>query len=288
MRIGVTGSDGFIGGHLVASLREKHDVVRFKRDSSGIFSGLEPSVLSSCEAIICLAGVNRGTDEQILHGNVIPLFSLLRRLAIEDLHTVLVFASTLQVYGFSAASVARSESDLAFPCNTYGLSKLLAEHLLSLSSRKEAIKAVILRIANVYGPGCKSDYNSAVATFENRVRNGMSLCINGSGIQERDFVFVDDVVESFSAAIEYSRNMPQSLALFNICSGVPVSLNTLASLVAKVHGGRVRIEHVPTDRPPDFLIGNPERAAREMGFRAKIDLEPGLKKTMGFPKGGVL
>ena len=81
MRIGVTGSSGFLGSHLIRALRELPDseITTLKRNSSGSFPEADKlrSFVHNLDLIYHMGGVNRGTNEEILRGNIESTFNLL-------------------------------------------------------------------------------------------------------------------------------------------------------------------------------------------------------------------
>lgn len=89
-----------------------------------------------------------------------------------------------------------SEASALQPESVYGVSKKSVEDLIRISG----LPSTILRLANVYGLGCRPEYNSVVATLCQRAKKKLPLKINGQGKQNRDFIYIDDVVRAFVLA----------------------------------------------------------------------------------------
>lgn len=177
-RIGITGSGGFVGSHLLHLLNRAESVtpVACNRATFHDDDRLRAFV-QSCDTIVHLAGVNRGTDEEIAIGNV----SLARRLmqVLRETRTTpkLLYSSSIQ-------------RDLD---NVYGRSKREAETILADWARTVGADFATLVIPNVFGPGCRPFYNSVVATFCHLLAQGDRPEVHQD--QEVEFIDVNLLVE---------------------------------------------------------------------------------------------
>ena len=99
-----------------------------------------------------------------------------------------------------------------------------------------------LRFFNVYGPRQepKSPYSGVISIFCERIAAGQPIDIFGDGGQTRDFVYVADVVAALLAAMALR---PKDAPVFNVCTGIPTSVQALAALIAELAGK-------PLDRTP--------------------------------------
>ena len=219
MRIGVTGAKGFIGTHLVTALKKQGTVVTLPRKKDLPGKQDLKQFVTDTDLFFHLGGVNRGPDEAILNGNIIATSRLLESiLNFGKSSARLVFASSSQVYHLANSPTPIRETKKINPDTIYGISKQSAENLIRVSG----LPFAILRLANVYGPGCRPNYNSVVATLCSRAVNNLPLMINGEGRQGRDFIYIDDVVRAFVLA----GFEPLSGAgnIFNVSSGETVSI----------------------------------------------------------------
>lgn len=156
MKIGITGQNGFIGYHLTQTINYKcsdYTLVPFQKS---LFED-EDSLLkfvSSCDVIVHLAGVNRAqTNEEVYDANI-KLNNTLKKALIKANHKGhLLFASSSQENGNSIYGKAKKESRM-----------LLEDTISSLGG-----KFTGLIIPNVFGPFCKPNYNSFVATFCSKI-----------------------------------------------------------------------------------------------------------------------
>jgi UDP-2-acetamido-2,6-beta-L-arabino-hexul-4-ose reductase len=158
LRIGITGQNGFIGYHLTQTIKYKHSdytLVPFQKSFFEMESLLKEFV-STCDVIVHLAGVNRAeTDKDVYDANI-KLNAVLKKALIDaNFKGHLLFASSSQEKGDSLYGKAKKESRV-----------LLEDTINSLGG-----KFTGLIIPNVFGPFCKPNYNSFVATFCSKILN---------------------------------------------------------------------------------------------------------------------
>ena len=176
MRILITGANGFIGKNLQLFLREikNIEIDKFTLDNS--LTELEDKI-KSADFIIHLAGINRPqTPEEFFSGNTDLTKTIIDLLNKNHLHTPLIFSSSIQ-----------AELD-----NDYGKSKRLAEDYI-LENYPEGI---IFRLHNVFGKGCRPNYNSVVATFCDHIAKNEPIIIDEPD-KELSLVYIDDVCKTF-------------------------------------------------------------------------------------------
>ena len=161
MRIGITGQNGFIGYHLTQTIKYKHSdytLVPFQKSFFENESTLLTFV-SSCDVIVHLAGVNRAqTDQEVYDGNMQLANVLKTALVAANFKGHLLFASSSQEKGDNLYGKAKKESRV-----------LLEDTINTLGG-----KFTGLIIPNVFGPFCKPNYNSFVATFCSKILNDES------------------------------------------------------------------------------------------------------------------
>jgi len=190
-----------------------------------------------------------------------------------------VFASSGALYGEQAHQPV-SEQQPPFPNSPYGVSKIAAEYYASTLGALYNIETVSLRIFNAYGPGQElpPSYPPVIPQLLKQAQTGGSLVILGDGTQTRDFVYVDDVVEALlSAATATDVNR----AVINVGSGQEISINELASRVARVSGRQAHILHNQTQSGGVSRLVADVRLARELlGWTPRVALDDGLRLTL--------
>lgn len=186
----------------------------------------------------------------------------------------LVFSSTGgAIYG--ECDVPASEGSAREPMSPYGIAKLCAEEYLAGWNRIYGSNHVVLRFANVYGPRQDSTLEGGVvAIFLERMASGEPTVIFGDGLQTRDFVYVDDVVEALIAAVEVDGG------IFNIGTGKETTVRELHASCAGVAGVEDAPRFEPA-RPGDLRrsVLDVSHAAQALGWRARSSLDDGLAHT---------
>ncbi|MEP7765847.1 NAD-dependent epimerase/dehydratase family protein [Sanguibacter sp. 25GB23B1] len=167
------------------------------------------------------------------------------------------------------------------PRGSYAASKLAQEHYTSAWARQAPGSAVALRYHNVYGPGMppNTPYSGVAALFRSAVEDGRAPEVFEDGAQMRDFVHVSDVARANALAVEAVAVAPvDHRAVYNVCSGQPVSILDVARAVAQGAGSDLEPIVSGRYRPGDVrhVVASPERARRELGFTAQVGPSEGL------------
>lgn len=157
-----------------------------------------------------------------------------------------VFASSAAVYGHPTNIPITEEHQLK-PISPYGISKLLAEkHVSSYMNSKKIRNTISLRIFNAYGEGQVGNV-SVITKFAKRLSKCLAPVIHGTGMQKRDFVSINDVVNAMLLSIKTLEDRGDRLdsappLIFNIGTGVATTIKDLAEQMIKLSG----IELQPT------------------------------------------
>ncbi len=286
MRIGVTGSSGFLGSHLTSALYQLpgFDITTLKRNSSGKFPEVSrlKSFVENLDIIYHVSGVNRGTNDEIIKGNIQATFNLIEAIKkYGKSHPRIIFTSSSQVYkNVMRSKKSITESHKADPSTLFGVAKKTAEDLIRLSG----FEHVIIRIANVYGPGCRPGYNSVIANFCHKSVNDEPLNINGDGHQKRDFIYVEDVIKAMVLAGTKTNNFVSGV--YNLGSNRTTSLRHIIKNI-KSSGIRVKESYSSnTSTGGNSFSLDATRFKKQFGWKSEVNLHSGIKKTLlWFQKG---
>ena len=195
-----------------------------------------------------------------------------------------VVASSAAVYGESDALPLVEETPL-MPKSPYAVSKRIDEMYAEMFTNSFGFEVVALRYFNVYGPRQRPDsmYAAAVPIFARRLLDNKPVTIFGDGGQTRDLINVQDVVRANLVASEHPDAAGK---IFNVCTGIETRLLDLLDVMYEL------LPNAPTHTlaPPragDIYrsLGNPQKAADVMGFRAEVSLADGLNEVINWMRG---
>lgn len=300
----VTGGAGFIASHLVDRLIDLgNNVTVVDNLSTGhlrnlnkqakfyhaditesaldeIFQRERPNIVSHHAAQASVTGsVNNPIEDA--HVNVLGMLKVLeacRTFGVEKL----VFASSGgAIYG-EPQYLPCDESHTIHPLSPYGLSKRIGEQYLELYYNLFHLNYVALRYGNVYGPR-QNAYGEAgvLAIFARTMLEGKQPTIFGTGDQERDFVFVDDVVEANIKAFTVGDGM-----IYNIGSGSGTSVNRLFEIYREIMRYRWAPAYGPERAGEVFKTClDSNKAASDLGWTPKISIEKGMELTADYYRG---
>ncbi len=164
----------------------------------------------------------------------------------------------------------------------YDEGKRCAETLFFDYYRQHNLEIKIIRIFNTYGPRMRPDDGRVVSNFIMQALNGEDITIYGDGTQTRSFCYIDDMVDGFIDMMESNSDFTGPVNMGNPCE---FSMLELAEQILSLTGGRSKLIHkpLPSDDPkqrqPDISL-----ATNSLGWKPKVDLNDGLKETIGYFK----
>jgi UDP-glucose 4-epimerase len=300
-KILVTGGAGFIGSHVVDGfLAAGFEVVVVDNLSTGRRGNLNPAA-TFCELDIRDAGlaavfekerpafvshhaaqieVRKSVADPLFDAEVNVLGSLnLLECAREAGVERVVYASTGgAVYG-EPVYLPCDEAHPVAPLSPYGASKFVVEKYLSMYQQSYGLAYTVLRYANVYGPRQNPRGEAGVvAIFAYQMLRGGQTMVNGDGDQERDFVYVGDVVQANLAAVQSGVS-----GVFNIGTGLGTSINQIYDHLAEVTGYPGQKRHGPAKLGETRRIYLDVKAAEKaLGWQPAVDLAEGLGRTVAY------
>ncbi|HEX2091279.1 MAG TPA: SDR family NAD(P)-dependent oxidoreductase [Longimicrobiaceae bacterium] len=312
MRVLVTGGAGFIGSHVCDRLVARGDEVvaldsfdpfydpavkrrnltaldrsrRFRlieadiRDPVGVEAALD-GIGGKVDAVVHLAaraGVRPSIERPVDYvdtnvGGTMALLETARRRGIRRF----VFGSSSSVYG-DAAPVPFSESDpVAQPISPYAATKRAGELLCHTYAHLHGLSVVCLRLFTVYGPRQRPDL--AIHKFARLMAAGEEIPVYGDGTTERDYTYVDDIVQGIEGALRYTAEHPGTFEVFNLGESRTVSLAELVELLSGALGVEPRIRRLPA-QPGDVTrtFASVDRARRLLGYAPSTPIEEGIRR----------
>ena len=198
MKIGITGQNGFIGWHLRHTIKyvfkDDFQLISFERDYF-LNSDRLDNFVSECDVIVHLAGVNRDKDEdEISKTNKALSQKLTESISRVNFNGKLIFSSSTQ------------EGNK----NSYGASKKAVREIFFKASKELGFQFTGLIIPNVFGPFCKPNYNSFIATFCFKIINKIKPKITEDN--EVELIYVGKLVEEIIRSFKNPPNQNQRLA----------------------------------------------------------------------------
>lgn len=298
--IGVFGANGFIGRHLVRRLNESDArVIAFGREFPPDFADAvgghvetrRVNIDDELETHATLQGVTQVVqlinssnpamaNKRViadLRLNVVPQVSFIESCIMAGVKHFVFVSSGGTVYGLPRQSPI-PESHPTNPLNSYGLGKLMVEHYLAMLSRGTDLEYSILRVSNPFGPGQVSNKGQGlIPAVLDRVAANLPVTIIGSGKAERDYIYIEDVID---ALVESLAREPLQDAV-NIGSGHGRTVLNVVDSIEALLGrrvGRMFTEPRDTDTPSNILDISKARAL--LGWSPKVDFEDAVRLTI--------
>lgn len=311
LRVAVTGGAGNVGSHLVdAALREgAREVLALDALVRGTPENLREALASGRARFLEVDVRDAAAVREALAGSDVVFHQAALRWtrcqeAPRECHEVmvdgtlnvaeaasdanvraLVFASSAAVYG-DPRRLPVDEDHPLDGASVYAAAKVANEQLLRALSALRGLRVAVLRYFNVYGPrmDIRSRYVEVMVRWLDRIDHGEPLIVHGDGGESRDFVYVDDVVEANLSAAAAR----EPFVLANVCSGEETRLRDLTALLLELTGSQVgvRFEARQAGSLGKRFIGDPGRAARLLGFRARTPLREGVARLIEWRAGG--
>lgn len=297
----VTGVAGFIGSRVAARMAAEGFLVLGVDDLS---SGKQSNVPSSIEFVqgnladnrtiskfpkvadfvLHLAGQSSGEmsfDDPVadLEKNTVSTLNLIKY-GIRANVSRLVYASSMSVYG-NVPDAPIGEDEHVAPLSCYGVGKLAAENYLNVFRKQ--LSSVSLRMFNVYGPGqdMTNLRQGMVSIYLAQALTSKNIVVKGSLERFRDFIYIDDVVESWFRATTLVGVLGGTV---NIGTGVRTTVaQVLDAVKSHVPGTTVEVAD-PTPGDQDGIFADTTRMRALLGMSEFVELADGVKRFSDFVK----
>jgi UDP-glucuronate 4-epimerase len=305
MRILVTGGAGFIGSHLAERLVaaghtvvvlddfndfydpqiKKANIAGFAkdvtvchvdlRDGASVRNLFHREKFEVIAHLAARAGVRPSIQYPQLYydTNVIGTLQLLEAARVTGAQRF-IFASSSSVYGASKTIPFSEDQHLTQTFSPYAATKVAGEFLCSTYSHLHQLRVVALRYFTVYGPRQRPDL--AIHQFTRRIYAGQPIEQFGDGTTQRDYTYVDDVIQGTMAALQYEGPL---FDIFNLGESETIQLKDLIVAIENALGKKARIKQLP-EQPGDMPLtcADISKARKMLGYHPTTRLSEGLPK----------
>ncbi len=312
-RVLITGAAGFIGSHLSDALVERGDEVigvdNFndfydpglkRKNASGLLAGgsfvLEEGDIRDADflkrvfskhqpdAVVhlaAMAGVRPSLEQPGLYHDVNCTGTALLLEATRDGGVgKFVFGSSSSVYGGNEKVPFHETDDVSAPISPYAATKRANELTCYTFHHLYGMDTPCLRFFTVYGPRQRPEM--AIHKFIRRMEKGQELPVFGDGTSERDYTYVDDILDGIVKALDKAKGH----RIYNLGESQTISLRGLVDSIGRATGKTPVLDWQPL-QPGDVMrtYADISRAREELGYDPKVDLAEGLERMVEWYRG---
>lgn len=302
MKVFVTGGAGFIGSHVNKLLLEEgHQVTAVDNLSKGHQDSIDPRVnfhqislenqvelekiLPGHDSVIHMAsfievGESVKQPVEFAENNIVGTVKLLEAMKKTQVKKM-IFSSSACVYGKPTKVPITEEDPLGEQENPYGITKVTMEEFCKLYHTLHGFDVTLLRYFNPYGPGeLHEPETHAIPNFVKAAISKQPIPLFWKGEQVRDFIYIDDLAEAHVLALTLT-----GLHIYNVGTQTGVKVIDVVKRIFELVGYEVPIED-KGERKGDVpaLVASSQKIQEELGWRAKVNLDEGLRKTIEFFK----
>ena len=298
MKVLITGGAGFIGSNLSEELTKETEVIVLDNLHTGNLKNLKginaKIITKSCSEIpnlefgnldfIFHLGVPSSSpmykENPCLVGEAINDFIKILELAKKN-NCPVIYASTSSIY--NGNPVPWKEDLETKVSDFYTEARYSMERLAELYFQLYEVPSIGLRFFSVYGPKeeTKGEYANLVSQFLWVMEKNEQPVIYGDGSQRRDLTFVSDIVKGCLLSMK-KLEKEKICAIYNLGTGKNYSLNEVIELLNKILGKNIKPKYIenPIKNYVVETLADTSKAEKELGFKAKIELEDGINKSL--------
>lgn len=288
------GAGGFIGKPLCKELSKNNHVKAFDifdiaelRNSENIemvigdFVTMEDfeDLLAGVDLVYHLISTTLPSDDTSkipleIEQNIIPTVKLLEAMVKNNVRSIVFASSGGTVYGETGNKKNRVNDPLS-PICSYGVQKKVIEAYLQFYGIRYGLNYKIARLSNPYGLGQNQDKpQGVIPIFINHLLKGEAIAIYGDGLNERDYIYLDDLVEGLIKVGEYQGEEH----IFNLGFGQVYTLLDIIGYIEKISGKKfTRIQFMPKRfHDVSKTLLDVSSSQQLLNWTPKVEIEQGI------------
>ena len=294
-KIFIAGKNGMVGSacwlillekgynNLIGQSSKELDL-RDQNETKLFFKKHKPDVVINAAAIVGGIWANNKYPYEFLMDNMLIQNNLLSNAFKNDVKKFIFLGSSC-IYPKMAPQPIKEEylltDSLELTNQWYAIAKISGVKLIEAINKQYKKKYISLMPTNLYGPNDNFDLNTShvlpalIRKFHEAKNDNKDLSLWGSGKPLREFMYVDDLAKAVLLSVE--NDLPYHL--YNVGSGYEISIKELAYLIQEIigHTGEIIWDKTKPDGTPRKLMDSSR--FESLGFKAKVDLKSGIKKT---------
>ena len=304
----ITGAAGFIGSHLVDRLLARgesvvgldlfddfYDPAIKERNLEGALAHPEFSLVrgdirdrdllgslpDSIDTVVHLAaraGVRPSIEDPVLYADVnVQGTSTLLDFARKRGIGAFLFASSSSVYGNNEKVPFHENDRVDHPISPYAATKKAGELLCHTATHLDGITCLCLRFFTVYGARQRPDL--AIHKFARLLAAGEEIPMYGDGSTERDYTYIDDILQGLEGALDFARSETERFEIVNLGESRTIRLSDMIQVVGEEMGVEPRIRRLPM-QPGDVrrTYADVSRARELLGYRPSVEFREGVRE----------
>jgi len=297
-RVVVTGGAGFLGSHLVEKLEARgckkifvprsaeYDLVQMDHVCR-LYRDTNPHIVIHLAAKVGGIGANRENPGKFFYDNLIMGVQMIEQGRLSGIEKFVAIGTICSYPKFTPVPFKEDDLWNGYPEETnapYGLAKKMLLVQSQAYRQQYGFNSIFLLPVNLYGPRDNFDLNSSHVIpalirkcIEAIQRKDREITVWGTGKPTREFLYVEDAAEGILLAAErYNKSEPVNLGV-----GFEISIKDLAHRIAQLTGfsGNIVWDSSKPDGQMRRML-DVTRAEKEFGFKAKVEIKEGLRRTI--------
>lgn len=293
MKVLVTGAGGFVGWNLSQylerrgfkvlrlDLREEAEIRADVSDLQGLWSALEGEDFDAVVHLAAIANIPKSLEDPYLCFKVNSLGTLnMLEVSLRKGVRRFLYASSANVYGVPVELPVRETTPFN-PRTPYDYSKVASEAMVESYHKAKGLPTVVFRAWKLFGE--RDVPTTAIPRFIRACLRGEPIQLYNAGRDTTDPTYI----ENYCYAVELALTRGEAVGeKFNVGTGNEVSIRELAEMIRRLTGSETEIRLLPprteAEKEPMRSYPSIEKLEQVLGYRPKVSLEEGLKRTIEY------